>query len=62
MVRCSGNRQRSPDNLTQSSGDEKGVNRGGPIGAVQLVYVIGNGTAFVVNRYDGSLEKVDPHF
>lgn len=49
------------DNLAQSNG-ENGLIRGGPIGSVELVYLHDNGTAFVVNRYDGSLEDVYPYF
>jgi hypothetical protein len=44
------------DNLFQSNGEQKGEIIGGPIGSVKLVHLHENGTAFVVNRYDGSLE------
>jgi hypothetical protein len=44
------------DNLSQGNGEQKGEIIGGPIGSVKLVYLHENGTAFAVNRYDGSLE------
>lgn len=50
------------DSLAQGNGEEKGAVRGGPIGSVELVYLEGNGTAFMVNRYDGLLEDVYPSF
>lgn len=50
------------DNISHSNDNEMEVNRGGPIGSVQLVYLHENGTAFVVNRYDGTLEDVYSYF
>lgn len=46
------------DNLAQSNGEEEGAVRGGPLGSVELVYLHVNGTAFIVNRYDGLLRRV----
>lgn len=50
------------DNLAQAGGEEAGTTRGGPIGAIELLYLHNNGKAFELNRYDGSIEGVSPHF
>lgn len=48
------------DYLAQSKGE--GAAKRNPVGSVELVYIHSNGTAFTVNRYDGLLEDVRPHF
>jgi hypothetical protein len=50
------------DNLAQSNGEKKGAYSGGPIGGIKLVYVDSNGTAFEVNKHDGSYEDANPYF